>query len=283
MSFFRCFADSEADLQTPADVAVVIPSILRPTLGEALDSIFEQSFGGRIQVLVGIDKPVGDIGMVDALCARRPANVTVQLFYPGYSTSVRHGGVHPARDGGVLRCLLSYLANSRLVAYLDDDNWWDHDHLRQMCRAMERAAWAYAFRWFVHPRSRRPICVDDWESVGPDGGVFKRQGGWVDPNCLMIDKLACESVIRYWDVPLAGDVTQLTSDRNVFASLRAGFAGASTGRPSVYYVMGLTDGLHPSRLQRMGGLYRLAGSPIPGEERFIPAIFGPYGLTQRQI
>ncbi|HIJ63693.1 MAG TPA: glycosyltransferase family 2 protein, partial [Rhodospirillaceae bacterium] len=194
MCFLRSFAESDADLQTPADVAVVIPSLLRPTLGEALESVFEQTFAGRIQVLVGIDKPVGDILMIDELCRRRPANVTVQLFYPGYSTSVRHGGLHPARDGGVLRCLLSYLANSRLVAYLDDDNWWDPDHLRQMCRAMETASWAYAFRWFVHPGSRRPICVDNWESVGPDGGVFKRQGGWVDPNCLMIDKLACEPV-----------------------------------------------------------------------------------------
>jgi len=45
-------------------------------------------------------------------------------------------------------------------------------------------------RWFVHPQSRRSICVDQWETVGPERGIFQeRFGGFVDPSCLMLNKV----------------------------------------------------------------------------------------------
>ena len=283
MSFFRTFADADADLQMPAEVAVVMPTVLRPSLKAALQSIFEQSHQGRIQVLLGIDRLQGDLAMLEDCCDGRPSNVTVQVVYPGYSTSVRHGGLHPAKDGGALRCLMSYLANSRLVAYLDDDNWWDPDHLRLMIRAMRNAKWAYSYRWFVHPQSRRPVCVDDWESVGPDRGFFESQGGFVDPNCLMMDKLACEGALPWWNHPLPGDIKGMSADRHVFRSLRQNSSGACTGRPSVFYTLDPADALHPTRLQQMGRLYDQAAAEPPSGERIIPAVYGPYALTQRQI
>jgi hypothetical protein len=38
--------------QTPFDVAVVIPTVLRPTLLRAVRSIFRQDLKGRIQILI---------------------------------------------------------------------------------------------------------------------------------------------------------------------------------------------------------------------------------------
>lgn len=279
--FFKTYADPDADLQRPADVAVVMPTLLRPSIREALQSVFRQSGGWRIHLLIGIDRPEGSLDPVDQACEERPSNMVVQLYYPGYSTSDRFGGLGRARDGGVTRLVLTYLANARHVAYLDDDNWWHADHLRWMLKALAKGQWAYALRWFVHPLSKRPVCVDDWESVGPRGGIFPM--GWVDPNCLMFDKLACESAIPFWNIPVPGDRTQMTADRMVFRHLKENFVGVGTGRPSVYYLMGLADGLHPARLQRMGGLYDSAGDCLPPGEQIVPAMFGPYPLIQRQI
>jgi hypothetical protein len=213
-AFLRHHAEPGTDLQQPLDAAVVMPTLLRPTLLEAVRSIYAQSFQGRIQILIGIDKPEGDPAILDACLAERPPNCVVTLFYPGYSTSVRHGGLHPARDGGTLRSVLLYLANARRVALLDDDNWWHPDHLTHLSAALAGHDWAYALRWFVHPATRRPICIDEWESIGPDQGFFRRQsGGWVDPNCLMLDKLACEPVIRCWSAPPPTDLDGLTPGR----------------------------------------------------------------------
>ena len=104
-SYFKTYAAADFDLQRPVDVAVIMPTIIRSTMKEALQSVFRQ------------------------------AHCCVNVIYPGYSTSVRHGGLHPAYDGGVLRCVLTYLANSRYVAYLDDDNWWADNHLSSMLAA----------------------------------------------------------------------------------------------------------------------------------------------------
>jgi hypothetical protein len=239
------------------EVAVVIPTVLRPTLRDALRSVFLQDLSARIHVLIGIDALRGNLDMLDEACRDRPEHCVVQVFHPGYSTSVRHGGLHPARDGGVLRTVLTYLANAPIVAYLDDDNWWAPEHLRLASEAIHGGGqWAYTLRWFVHPVSRRAICVDQWESVGPGNGLFKQtMGGFVDPNCLMIDKMACAGVIPFWTVPLPGDQKAMSADRNVFNMLKSHFRPAAVDTPTVFYQLDPHDGMHPLRLQMIGRAY----------------------------
>ena len=132
----RTWSEWDADLQVQAAVAVVIPTILRPTLAQALTSVFAQEFDGRVQILVGIDQPQGSIDVLEATCRMAPSHCIVQALYPGYSTSVRHGGTCDACDGGALRTVLSYLANAPLIAYLDDDNWWGPRHLATLVHAI---------------------------------------------------------------------------------------------------------------------------------------------------
>lgn len=247
-SFCRTYADPGFDLQHPADAAVVMATILRPTITDALASVFAQDLPGRILVMVGVDKPlVADLAAVEEICQRHPPNCAVTLFNPGYSTSVRHGGLHPSMVEGVLRTTLTYLVNSRMVAYLDDDNWWQKAHLRTLLAAMVGHDWAWSNRWYVDPETRQPLCVDEWESIGPDKGCFQRQGGWVDPNCLMIDKLACEPVLRHWSLPPDGSPAGFLSDRVVFYHLSKNFRGAATNAATSYYTLNAKDGMHPAR------------------------------------
>jgi len=256
--FLKTYADPGVSLQSPMDAAVVVHTTLRPSLAAAMRSIFAQSFGGRIHVLVGIDRCTGESDMIERLCAQRPANCVVQVLQPGYSGSARHGGVHPAEEG-VLRAVLTWLANSRYVAYLDEEYRWLPDHLRLLRAAMPPAEWAYARRWFVHPRSGRPVCVDEWESVGPDRGVHaERFGGYVDPNCLMIDKLACEHVITWWTMPRFED-TGTGADRSVFSYLREYHRGEAVEQATVYCPLDPADPLHAARVARMGVRYDAAG------------------------
>jgi len=239
------------------DFAVVMPTILRPSIADALRSVFAQDFAGTVQILVGVDVPRGNLAPVEKVCQERPPHHSVLLFDPGYSTSMRHGGLHPPWDGGVLRTVLSYLAGSRRVAYLDDDNWWAPDHLTTLCAALEGHDWAWSLRWYVHPTSRRIICKDVWESVGPDAGT--QPGGWVDTNCLAIDKLACEAVLRWWSIPLRNSTTGMDPDRNVLRILKNEFRGCGTGRYTTYYVLNEADRGHEKRMERIGAeRYRAA-------------------------
>ena len=255
---FQNFGNTKS-IQQPFDIAVVMPTVVRHTLPRALASILNQDFAGRIQTLVGVDKRGAALEPLLGALAKLPPRRVVSLFDPGYSTSVRHGGLHPTRDGGVLRCVLTYLANARYVAYLDDDNWWELDHLSRMRQAIEGKAWAFSFRCSTHPETQRPVAIDNWESVGPGrGGYAKNFGGWVDPNCLMFDKLVCEPVIRRWVLPLWMNPSGLAADRNVFRALKR-YPYGETRAVTVFYQLNPKDGLHPHRMTRFKDAYEQAG------------------------
>lgn len=255
-------------LQKPFDFAVVMPTILNRTIGDAISSVFAQKFHGRIQLLIGIDSPNGDLSVIEQVCGKIPPHHAVQVFYPGYSTSRRHGGLHYAWDGGALRTILSYSANSRYISYLDDDNWYADNHLSSLYEALQGHDWAYSLRWFVHPASRRPICEDRWEAVGPvPQGTEVDAHGWVDPNCLAIDKVACEAVLRWWSIPQRNTTYAMDADRNMFRILRTEFRGRGTGQATVFYTLTESDQFrHPFRLQKIGAeRYAAAGASTDAE------------------
>ena len=189
----------EKDLQTPFDVAVIMATVVRPTISDALRSVYAQQFAGRIQILVGIDRWEGQRTLLDALLAECPSNVAVTTVDLGYSTSVRHGGLYPSSFGGALKTILTYAANSRYVAYLDDDNVYLPTHLATLRCAIEGKDWAFSLRQFVDGDSGELLCADTWESMGPGRGVYARaQGGFVDTNCYLIDKLVCPELFLEW-------------------------------------------------------------------------------------
>ena len=223
-------------LQDPFDAAVVIPTTLRPSLKKAVHSVFEQDLKGRIHVLLGIDKALGHKKIVRDLEKDCPENIAITVINPGYSTSVRHGGIYSNRFGGALRSILTYAANSRYVAYLDDDNWYTPHHLSDLLKAVQGQPCAFSLRWFVNKDTNGIICEDNFLSVGPGKGIFKEKfGGFVDTNCLMLDKLRCHMVIPLWCIALLPDGSG--EDRRMFKVLNKNFSFQGTGRASVYYVL----------------------------------------------
>jgi hypothetical protein len=203
------------EAQAPAAVAVVIPTILRPCIVTAVESVYRQTFSGRIQLMIGVDKAAGSAAELEAALARRPDHVSAIVLALPYSTSVRHGGVHPATDGGSLRSILSFMANTRYVAYLDDDNAWEPDHLAAVMQAIQGKAWAYSLRMLIDETTGQELGVDRWDSVGPDAGRFAPEGGMVDPNCLLVDKVALARAFGRWS-----EGPGVASDRSFFAGIK---------------------------------------------------------------
>jgi hypothetical protein len=218
-----------AAAQRPADVAVVVPTILRPSLLKAARSVYAQEFAGRIQLLVGVDVAEGDPSVLDALRADCPRDVTLTVLDLGYSTSTRHGGLHSNHYGGALRTLLSFAANAPRVAYLDDNDWWGRDHLAGLCAVLDAGHdWAFSLRWIVDPATGWPVCPDQWDSVGPGRGINQaRFGGFCSPSTLMLDRRACARMLHLWsEAPFADGSGE---DRLVFDALSKGFKGAGSG------------------------------------------------------
>lgn len=249
MSMLLNINPGSLDPQEPFDAAVAMVTIGRPTLLRAINSVFNQTFDGTIHIVIGVDKlsgPALPLARLEGLC---PHNMMVTVLDLGYSTSARHGGVHRYWGGGSLMTIVSYAANSRYVAYLDDDNWMADNHIASLRGAIDKVAWAYSYRWFVDPDTQRPLCVDEWESIGPSRGAFKAEsGGWVDPNSWMLDKLKCEPALWLWCVPVPASPKRMGSDRHVFQYLMKYRRGAATGLATSFYVLNASDIMHPIRL-----------------------------------
>jgi hypothetical protein len=212
-----------AEDQRRYGVAVVIVTVIRPSLERAVESVIAQDYAGRVQVLVGVDKPLGDWSLVAKLQGRATENRAVSVLYPGYSTSVRHGGIYPALDGGCLRTVLSLLANAPYVAYLDDDNWWEPSHLSSLLGAVRGHQFAYSQRWLVDEVTGKPLCVDRWHSTGRP---------FCDPSTLLIDKRPCSFILPHWSMGQG-----VTADRTFFRALTEHFQGRGTQRATSYYVL----------------------------------------------
>jgi hypothetical protein len=248
-----------ADLQSAFDVGIVMTTVVRPSIAQAVRSVFAQRFGGRIQVLVGIDQWKGERALLASLIAEAPSHVAMTVIDLGYSTSRRHGGSYPSDYGGALKTILSFAANSRHVAYLDDDNWYAPDHVTSMLEAVAGKAWGFSLRHMVDRQTGAHICPDTWESMGPGRGVYaEAQGGFVDTNCYVLDAQACYDVFPEWAMTRFGGTG---GDRQVL-KLLAGRSWGTNGRHTVYYRATLI-GQHPYLLWR----YRCAGVDLA---RFMP-------------
>lgn len=223
-------------MQKLFDVAVVMPTVLRPSLKRALLSIYRQNFSGRIQALIGIDFRQGDGSFLGQLINDRPSNISVTVIDLGYSTSAKYGGFYSNRFSGALRTILSYAANSKYVAYLDDDDWWGRDHLSSLLSAITGKGWAFSYRWIVDHETSWPICKDEWDSLGPGRGINKeRFGGFVSPSNLLLAKDICHFVFPYWSLSPFPDGTG--EDRLVFDALLKNHLWAASGKYTCYYDM----------------------------------------------
>lgn len=238
------------DLQSPFEAAVIMPTILHPRIFHALDSIYAQSNVGRIQILIGIDQYDHDeLNALHQYVERAPENIAITILNPGYSTSARHGGLHRAYDGGALRTILSFLANSAHLTYLDDDNWWEPNHISSLLSVIKENPWAFSHRCYVHHESHAFLARDQIESVGPGKGIYnEKAGGFVDPNCLMINKQKADAVLPFWSVCWDNAPKSTSADRLIFDRLRKSPFG-DTNVVTVNYVIDPEDPLHDIRLQ----------------------------------
>lgn len=252
----------------PHDVAVVIPTVCRKSLVRCVRSVYQQTAGLRIQILIGVDcDPHGrSVEIYNQLSGELPPNCTLKWLDLGYSTSVRHGGVHASPFGGSLRSALTFLADAEIVMYLDDDDWLAPAHCAQILATIGQQKWAFAFSIYADGDTGEPLCVDEFESIGVNKGVFaERFGGFVRPSGMAINKLKLLHVVHLFSLTV--HEKGIIEDRIVFNYLREQ-PHACTGKATVYYALDPKDGMHPHRLEFMRRRQAAFGSARKTESVF---------------
>jgi len=232
-------------------MAVVIATICRTSLLRSVRSVFAQNFEGRIQILIGVDVDPHNRaeGLLQTLQEECPKNISLLWLDVGYSTSIRHGGVHSNYFSGSMKSALVFLADSEVVMILDDDDWLASDHCANIITAIQNKAWAFAYSIYADGIRGEGICVDELESVGVGKGCFsKRFGGYVRPSGLAFRKNELLPMVHLLSCAAfpAGD----GEDRLFFSHL-AQAPHACTGRATVFYSLNVRDEMHERRLAFM--------------------------------
>jgi hypothetical protein len=134
---------------------------------------------------------------------------------------------------------MPFLVDADYVAYLDEDNEFDPDHLRDLVRAAVTAkvSWAHSLRRIVDA-SGADVCPDNCESLGGICHTACGRGDYlIDTSCYLIARDLAIEASPLWNHRFRSGVE---SDRELAKALLAGRPHAVVRRHSVRYRVGNT-------------------------------------------
>ena len=163
-------------------VTVITPTTGAPYLRQAIDSVKNQTYD-NIQHLVVVDgQPKGRV-----IAKEYPHIDMIDLPYP---TGTDRFNGHRIYGASV------YLAKGDLVCFLDEDNYYDPNHIESLVEVLQKPNdWAFSLRKIVD-KDNNYICNDDCESLGKwescIGDFF------VDVGCFFLPKLLAIQLSPIW-------------------------------------------------------------------------------------
>jgi glycosyltransferase involved in cell wall biosynthesis len=176
-------------------VSIITPTIGSPLLRRAINSVQSQSYA-KLEHIIVVDGPQGAKAAKAAIPAhpRHPCHLVQLPFNTG------RDGFNGHRIYGAA----VFLVNSRYVAFLDEDNWFEPQHIALLMEQIESRGleWSYALRNIVAGDGRF-LMRDNCESLGR-WPVWDEPGRHlVDMNCYVLrrDIAIALSPIFYRRVP----------------------------------------------------------------------------------
>jgi glycosyltransferase involved in cell wall biosynthesis len=124
--------------------------------------------------------------------------------------------------------LAPFAITEDVICYLDDDNWYEPDHIESLVEMIEKhdLGWAYSYRKIVDNEGSF-ICEDNCESLGMQLNSDNQY--LVDNSCYAVRTNVARRHSHAWYVPVI-------SDRSFQHELmRAGLSVGTTGKHSVNY------------------------------------------------
>lgn len=169
-------------------ILTIIPTSGRPELRQAVESALPAS-----DVLLVTDGPRGEQKCGGALYhgQNTPGYGAIDFLHVPFKV----GGGEWA--GHRIYAAVPHLVNHEFVAFLDEDNWYEPEHLPAMLDALAGSDVAWSYRNIVD-KAGTFICRDECESLGPHHlGVERR---WlVDTSCWAFRTEALRSFCGQWD------------------------------------------------------------------------------------
>jgi len=178
--------------------------------------------------------------------------------------------VPTGRDGWnghrVYAALPHLCPDAHYVSFLDEDNWFEPDHLLRMMRLVKRHGLdaSFALRNVVDAEGAF-VCQDNCESLGNMcPSVLADDDFFVDTSCWLVSRQAAIRVSEAWHVPARPGEGQAEADRAVSSALFRGYRVQGVQAHSVNYTAGNSDrSVKPGFFLRGNDVMRYAFSSRP--------------------
>jgi glycosyltransferase involved in cell wall biosynthesis len=267
-------------LSRSPSVVVITASVGRADLRRCVDSVRNQDFAD-VRHLVVVDGPEFEADAVRALAGTDLGDRLEVLVLP------RNAG-RPDNYGYRIYGAMSLLVNDDIVCFLDEDNWFDPDHVSSTVDALHRtgASWAYSLRGVCTEQGDR-ICEDDCDSLGYWPKFASMLSVWeiardekarhvtypnlVDTSCYVLPRPVARSV--------AAGLYGPDADSMVASFLVEHHSGVCSGRSTVNYALGGTSGAPAEWFTDGNSRLRELYGPAPLPWRQAPHKVGPGSLS----
>ena len=182
-------------------VAVVTPTIGAETLSKCLDSVMDQTYGD-ITHYIFVDGEQYYDKVTEVTLGRS------QVKHVHLEENVGKGWY-----GHRVYAACSYLVNADVICYLDEDNWFDPNHVETLVEKIKAGAdWAYSLRKIVD-KDGEFICEDNCESLGKWPVFFNKDQFHIDTSSFMVKRDVAIRVGQTW-------YGQWGADRQFFNALK---------------------------------------------------------------
>jgi glycosyltransferase involved in cell wall biosynthesis len=123
----------------------------------------------------------------------------------------------------------SFLVNADIICYLDEDNWYEPNHVEELVKAIQTGAqWAYSLRK-IYDKHGNYICDDNCESLGKWPIYFNNDAYHIDTSSFAVRRDVAVNIGHAW-------YGQWGADRQFFSNLKKFFPYFEcTGKHSLCY------------------------------------------------
>jgi glycosyltransferase involved in cell wall biosynthesis len=223
---------------TQNTVTVVTAATGHHNLVKCLASVQQQTYG-PVEHFVVIDGPERETSVREAMSKLGQPARPVHVIGLPYATGRENWCGH--RIYGAT----AFLVNSEFIAFLDEDNWFEPDHVESLVSAVRatQSQWAFSLRNIVDADGQF-IAPDNCESLGNLHHVYHTPAEvLIDTNCYLLPREVAARFAYAWYRPNPTPADELEADRLLCRALLQHCPRAcSNRRHTVNYLLGTRPG-----------------------------------------
>lgn len=172
-------------------VTIITPTVGKSTLFKSIQSLDMQDVTYE-HILLWDDKREGDFLYPDPKTMKVKSPYDLDFCANGcrrYSIVVPGTFINGSAFGSSLRSVGLMLSTKPYISFMDDDVWYEKNHLETLLNSVSESEWAFCKRkiWKNTENGLEYIGIDDFESVG-DSASRKVPYEMVDNNCMIFSR-----------------------------------------------------------------------------------------------